>query len=230
MPNQILPTSGPGTSNQWSFVGADTSWQAVARGSGDASYIETLVGAAASDFFCGSGTKASTGRIVGITLHYRIRPTVPLTGAFVLFSLFQAGVQQVVSPAVPVPSGWVVGEFRIRESWTTPGSRPGLQELADLGVGVSLLAAPASGTVQVSELWVEVETVATPYCYDPFDGALPEALVGPLQWTTIGTQPVSLTPDHYLVIADTSPADLRMYYQVIPDEIRSDYVQHRGPR
>jgi hypothetical protein len=220
---QILPTTGPGTLDQWGFVGSSTSWAAVVRGSGDTSYIEAAVAPVSSDFFCGSATKQIPGRVVGITLHYRMQASIA-AGASVLFSIFQNGTEYVVSPAVPVGVGWVNGTFRVREGWATPGVRPSVQDIYNLGVGIRLLAGPALGTVQVSELWVEVETVDTVYCYDPMNGATPDAIVGPLQWPTIGTQPASITVDKYLEIVDSDPVDFRAYYVNLPVPIRDVYT------
>jgi hypothetical protein len=230
MPNQIIQPSAPGSADQWALVGAATSLEAIQKGSGDSSYIESGTLFAYSDFFCGSGAYPVVGKVVGITLHYRLRATVLGSGATVGVAMFRSGFLMSMDPVMAIPNTWIDGELRVRDSWTTMGSRPLPVDVADLGVGIAIMTAPSSGTIQLSEMWIEVETVDTPYCYDPFSGSLPNVLTGDLHWDTFGTQPVSLTVDKYLEIVDTSNTDFRVFatpsvpVQLIPDDVRTSYI------
>jgi hypothetical protein len=92
-------------------------------------------------------------------------------------------------------------------------------------VQVTANTVPLSGDLEVSQLWLAVETVDHPNFYDPYDGVLPNAIVGPKVWTQGGTQPVSITGNNYLRIDDSSISD-EVYFlrtnPIIP--WRSDYI------
>lgn len=211
MPRQILPATGPGVDSQWEITGAAEAWEAVGYGSSDATYIFASALSQTTDVFCGSASLPLGGRFVAVTLRYRIRSTVPASGAVVDFSAVVGGVPQSAVSVNPT-NMWTTGEIRFRSSWGAPGSRPTITDTTNLGVKVVLSTPPSSGQVQISQLWVDVELLDTPTFYDPYDGALPDAIVGPRQWPMVlGTQPVSITGDNYLQIVDASAADFRVY-------------------
>jgi hypothetical protein len=226
MPRTIVPTSAPGTVDNWSFAGAATSWQAVSYGSDDSSFIYTSSVGVTSDFYCGSGWVPTGGRIMAATVHYRIRQTAPVASQVQLI-ITQSAVQHAVgAPVVLSGTSWTVGEFRVREDWVS-GARFTLTEVGDLGAGISVVAPPASGRIEISQLWIEVEYIDSPFKYDPYDGLLPDAVVGPLAWLTVGTAPVAIDPSNYFVITDSLVSTSRHYLMPSPtivDQYDPDYI------
>jgi len=217
MPRLIVPTSAPGTVDNWSLsASASSSWEAVRYGSGDDSFIYTATAGITSDFYCGSGWAPVGGRITAVTLHYRMRVSAATT-ANVNAIITQNSVQHVVgAPVVLTNTTWQDGEIRVREDWTS-GVRFTLAEVGALGAGLSMAVAPGAGNIEVSQLWLEVEYIDSMSCYDPFDGALPDAIVGPLNWITLGTAPTVISPDNYLVITDASTTASKAYIHALPD-------------
>jgi len=153
--------------------------------------------------------------VMALTVHYRLRQTVAV-GAAVELYITQGGVDQSAGNVVvpPPTTAWIEGVKRVRQDWTTT-QRFSLIDIAELGVGVHMVTGPAAGQIEVSQLWVEVEYVNTFQLYDPFDGALPDAITGPLDWqTAIGSQAAVITGDNYLQITDASPIDTKAYLHV----------------
>jgi len=225
MPRMIVPTSAPGTVDNWGFSGAASSWEAVRYNSGDDSYIFSEAVAEVSDFHCGAGSAPATGRIMGVTLHYRVRAIVPGVNQ-VDFIITQNTVQHTVGATVNIVGlAWQEGAIRVREDWTSL-TRFTLADVGALGAGVSTVALPIGGRIEISKLWLEVEYVVGPEFYDPYDGVLPDAIVGPLNWITVGAQPATITGNNYLRLDDTSVADLRAYQHTLltTDRMREDYV------
>lgn len=222
MPRQIIQTSGPGSSDQWNFVGAATSWEAVLRDSDDSSYITSNTAAQVSDFFCGAGYAPVGGRIMAVTMHYRMRGTTP--GGSVDVAIMQSGTPRSVGTVNLPGTSWVEGSVRIREDWTST-TRFTSPDVASLGVEVTVNTVPASGALEVSKLWLEVEVVDHLNFYDPYDGVLPDAIVGPKVWIPSGTQPVSITGNNYLRFDDSSLSDEAIFYRTDPQvPWRSDYI------
>lgn len=224
MPRTILSTTAPGTLDEWGFTGAPTSWEAVAQSSDDSSYVSSSVGGNQSDFFCGNGAQPVPGRIMAVTLHYRMRQTTAGAGSTEV-RIVQAGTPHVVDTVVLAGTGWTTGEVRIREDWTSATRFTGA-DVSALGVGLRTVVSPPSGELQVSQLWLAVEYWDSHWFYDPYDGVTPDAVTGPRNFTTAGTQPASITGSNYLRIDDTSIADFRLYFiaQLKPNPYRQDYV------
>ena len=226
MPRLIVPTSAPGTVDNWSLsASASSSWEAVRYGSGDDSFIYTATAGITSDFYCGSGWAPVGGRITAVTLHYRMRVSAATT-ANVNAIITQNSVQHVVgAPVVLTNTTWQDGEIRVREDWTS-GVRFTLAEVGALGAGLSVAVAPGAGNIEVSQLWLEVEYIDSMSCYDPFDGALPDAIVGPLDWLPVGTAPTAISVDKYLEITDISATSYKSYLKIITPltQMRQDYV------
>lgn len=225
MPRIIIPTSAPGTVDNWGVSNAPSSWEAVLYNSDDSSYIFSEAVAEVSDFHCGAGGAPTTGRIMGVTLHYRVRAVVPGTNQ-VDFIITQNAVQHTVGATVNIAGlSWQEGSIRVREDWTS-SVRFTLADVGALGAGVSTVAVAAGGRIEVSQLWLEVEYIVGPKIFDPYDGVLPDAVVGPLSWITSGTQPASITGNNYLRIDDTSVVDHRAYLRTLTDtsSTRADYV------
>jgi len=228
MPTLPIPTTSNGSHTDWTVVGTTEGWEAVLKGSPDTSYILSSVTGNEATFNCGPGWATTPGRIMALTVHYRLRQT-SLVGATVELYITQGGTDRSAGTLVilPATAGWVSGSSRIRQDWTTL-QRFSLTDVADLGVGVHMVTGPSAGRIEVSQLWIEVEYVDTFQLYDPFDGALPDAITGPLDWqATVGSQPASITGDKYLQINDTSTTDLKAYLHVDFDgmtQFTSSYV------
>jgi len=227
MPRIVIPTTAPGTSDQWGFTGAPTSWEAVGHESDDSSYVSTSTAAQLSDFFCGSGWEPEVGRIMAVTVHYRIGQLDPFNSGIgsIQFTVVQNGTpRNAGSVALPAGVPWIDGEIRIREDWTST-TRFTSAEVTNLGVGVNSSVIPTNGELRVSRLWLEVEYVDSIMFYDPYDGVLPDAIAGDRSWSTSGTQSVVLT-GNYLLISDSSVADWRDFTFSISDPLtfRQDYI------
>ena len=224
MPRTILTTTAPGAQDQWALAGAPTSWEAVGRGSGDTSYIAATAAASLSDFFCGSASYPMPGFVTAVTLHYRMRQTIPGAGS-VDVKIVQGGTPHTVGTVVLSGTTWTNGEVRVREDWVS-GNRFAADEIADLGVGVESVVVPATGALQVSELWLAVEYWNGHMYYDPYWGVTPDLVTGPRMVTTAGTQPASITGSNYLRIDDTSAVDFRGYYHTLAEPLpyRQDYI------
>ncbi len=211
MPTLPIPTTSDGTHTDWAVNGIADGWEAVLKGSPDSTFVSSAANGQESTFNCGVGWRPTPGRIMALTVHYRMRQTGAV-GATIEMYITQGGTDRSAGNVViaPAQTDWLEGVVRVREDWTTT-QRFSLTDVDALGVGVHMVAAPASGQIEVSQLWVEVEYIDTFYVYDPFDGVLPDAVTGPLQWSTSGTQPVAITGANYLEINDTSAADFRTY-------------------
>jgi hypothetical protein len=222
MPRQIIQTSAPGASDQWGLIGAPTSWEAVLRDSDDSSYIRSQTAAQVSDFFCGAGYTPVAGRVMAVTMHYRMRGTT--AGGSVDLAIVQSGTPQSVGTVSLPTTAWVEGSVRVREDWTS-STRFTSPDVAALGVEVTVNTVAPAGWLEVSKLWLEVEVVDHLNFYDPYDGVLPTAIVGPKTWLVSGTQPVAITGSNYLRIDDTSAADEAIFYRIgIPNPWRQDYI------
>jgi hypothetical protein len=159
-----------------------------------------------------------------LVAHCHLRLVDPAAvGGTVDLLVLQNAVEYVVATLVPTV-GWVTAEVRIRADWTS-GIRFVGVDLNTLEVGVRLTGAPTLGGVEVSQLWLSVETIDSELFYDPFCGGLPTAVVGPLAWTTSGAAPVALTGDPYLEITDASAVTNRQYQYSndVPKRLRSEY-------
>ena len=203
MSRQIIPTSGSGLDDQWPFVGLASSWEAVSRGSDDTSYIYTDT-SAVSNFYCGAGDRPLGSTSVAVTAHYRAQSTG--SGASLDLRISRSSTSWTVGTVALPLNTWVDGEFRIRRDWIS-GLRFTAADLWDFGVGVSATVLPVTGEIKVSQLWLEVEVVDTHQIYDPCSGSSgsgvePDAIVGPLVWTAVGSQPVTITADLYLEITE----------------------------
>lgn len=224
MPRDILSTTAPGAQDQWAFTGAATSWEAVGYASGDSSYIVTGTATEKSDFFCGSAAQPLPNRVMAVTLHYRIRQTVPGAGTADV-KIVQSGTPHTVASVALVGTAWMAGQVRIREDWTSL-VRFVNADVGNLGVGVEATAVPASGELQVSELWLAVEYLDTHLLYDPFWGVTPDAVTGPRNFITAGGEPATITGSNYLRIDDTSAVDHRAYLNGFTEPLpyRQGYV------
>jgi len=204
MPQQVIPPSSNGTTVQWDLFGAGTEWEAVLRDSSDSSFIQTATFGALSEFNCGAGYQPVSGRIMAVTLHYRMRAINAGSGAVVDVQITRSGAPYTAG-TVPLPtSNWVEGKIRLREDWLT-SQRFTIDGVADLGIAVEVATAPTSGAVQVSQLWLAVEYVEGPYIYDPYSGLEPDGITGPLGWVKGGAAPTSITGDNYLRVDNYSP-------------------------
>jgi len=224
MPRQLLNASSNGTTTDWLVVGSSTSWEAVLNTSDDSSYLESSTLNDLSELNCGAGYQPIGGRIMAVSIHYRMRAVNASSGAQVDIILQRGGSSHLADTVALPSANWVDGTVRVREDWTT-SARFTIDGVADLGAAVKLSTAPSSGSVRVSRLWLEVEYVYGPYLYDPYDGVLPDAITGPLNWNTLGTQPASIT-GNYLRIDDTSSTDTRLYAHQVSSPVKysPDYI------
>lgn len=213
MPSQTLDTTANGPDADWTVVGT-SGWEAVQRGSGDATIIHANNVGDTSTFVCGDGWAPPVGFISAVVLHVRARAT-DSGGAPVLDLLvLQDGVNQVAYTWNVADTLWHDFEIRVREDWVS-AARFAAADLDNLGVGVEITTATAAGHFEVSEAWLEVETVEKAERYDPYFAALPDAVPGPLLWFTAGTQAAALTADNFLSITDASAVDYRNYYRSV---------------
>jgi len=213
---------GPGVDNAWSVAGAPTPWQAVAQASDDSSYVFGTVVGSKSDFQCGDAQAPLIGRVMAVTLHYRIMQTSS-GSASVALKIMQGATPHLVGSVVLSGTLWTEGTIRIREDWVTATRFTGT-ELTDLGVGLELTGA-TTGEVRTSKLWLAIEFVDAAMFYDPYDGVLPDIVTGPRQMVTLGTSVASIV-SNYLQIAPGTSADYRAYFSVDPTtvEYRHDYI------
>jgi len=168
-------------------------------------YSNTL-GAKVS-LFCGSGYQPIWGRVMGISLHIRLRQTVALIGTQVTVYLRRNTVDRYDAGIVVLnTNSYVDVVYRLREDWRTSTARYTAAGASCLGIGFEVTAAPASGQIEVAEAWLEVEYADTPYIYDPYDGATPDAVLGDLQWTKVGAQSSALI-GNFLNLADSDNID-----------------------
>jgi len=220
----IMSPTAPGIDDEWNFTGASTSWEAVAKDTDDTSYISTTTVGQKSNFFCGDGQAPIIGRIMAVTLHYRVRQTSAGVGS-VDFTISQ-GVTPRLAGNVPLSgTTWTEGEIRVREDWTTTTRFTGT-DVTDLGVGVEAMGIPPVADIQVSKLWLAIEYIDFLMFYDPYSGLTPDAVTGPRGMGTIGAEPASITGSNYLQVLNTTPADFRMYYyfDLSTKAMRQDYI------
>lgn len=212
MPRTILDTTGPGPQQDWEVLGAVPGWEAVQRGSGDAHRIRSQVDFDKGYFHCGAGWMPYYGEITAVTIYYRARVSDPATTGTFYVTIIRNGIEaHQDGPIVLTSTNWVDGHVRARGDWIM-GTRFNPFGVGDLGAGVFLWASPASGYLEVSELWLEVEYIDSATVYDPMITlTLPDALTGDMQWTTNGTQPAIITGSEHLSIFDNNPADYRSY-------------------
>jgi hypothetical protein len=192
----------------WTVYYRPTGTAAVLRGSGDVYHIGSGVLNAASTFTCGDGPVPFLGFVGAVTLHYRCSVDDTAGAPDFTIGLFRGGVGLTVTTVTPTTS-WQYGEVRLTTDPVSAIRFVGA-DLADLGIGVVVTTAPTTGEIRISELWLEVEWVATPEHYDPVDGALPDAVTGELAWSALGAQTVALVSDR-LQITNTVPTGWRNY-------------------
>jgi hypothetical protein len=213
MPTTILNPSGPGPFDEWEVIGDLPGWEATQKGSGDVFRIRTQTVTNRSYYYAGTGYMPYWGAVSAVTVHYRARQTVAGAGGAIHVSIIRNGIEELVSgPHFFTNTDWVDGETRVRSDWLTV-FRFGPDGIGELGIGPIVFVAPSSGYVEVSEMWLEVEYLNTDWYYDPFDMALPDAIVGEEDWSTAGAQLAFLTLDDYLEILDLSAVDYRVYYR-----------------
>lgn len=227
MPRIIIPTSAPGVTADWAIANAPSGWEAVLYSSDDSSFIYSSTVAQTSDFHCGAGWAPTTGRIMAVTLHYRVRATAIGVNQ-VDFQITQSGVPHTVGATVNVGTAWQDGLIRVREDWTTT-TRFTLSDTAALGAGAEIIAVAATGRIELSRLWLEIEYVYGPTFYDPYDGILPDAIVGPLNWTLVGAGAPGVLAGNYLRVDDVDPLNSIAYMgppalPYTPNEFRNDFV------
>lgn len=200
------------TSNNWGVVGAPTPYEAVVKGSTDASYVGTTTVGNRCDLFCGDGRKPLGGFVGALLVTCRLRRQSVSTGGSVDLFVNQNSTDRLVANLTPPPSvtTWQDYTFRVRIDWTS-SLRFTDTDLNSLGLAVELNSAPSVDGFDVSLLYMEVEQVDSIMYYDPFVGVTPDAIVGPRAATsTVGTQPASIV-GNYLNIADASAVDSRSY-------------------
>ena len=224
MPQQLLLTTADGTSQVWGAYGGLPACQAVLPTSSDLTGIFTATATATSSFVTESGRAPARGFIGALVAHCRLRLVDPAAvGGTVDLLVLQNAVEHVVATIVPTTS-WITTEVRIRADWTSGIRFTGI-DLNTLEVGVRLTGVPTLGGIEVSQLWLSVETIDSERYYDPFCGGLPTAVVGPLAWSTSGAAPVALTADPYLRLTDASAVTNRQfqYSDDVPKRLRSEY-------
>jgi hypothetical protein len=184
----------------------------VQRGSGDSLKIRSQVLFDKGYFHCGGGWMPYYGEITAITVYYRGRVSEPATTGTIYTTIIRNGIEAHQNgPIVFTSTNWVDGYIRVRGDWIL-GTRFNPFGVGHLGVGAFMFALPASGYVEISELWLEVEYIDSATVYDPMITlTLPDALTGDMQWTTNGTQTAIITPSEHLSIFDNNPADYRSY-------------------
>lgn len=211
-PRYFLDVAANGSAQDWAFTGPTTidTYEGVARGSGDAAFIASNTVGHESLFDCGDGPYPSLGIVAAVTVHYRARVT-DLTGGPVLDIRINRGASVSTAASItPTTTGWISGSARLRFDWVS-GNRFLAADLADLGCGVRVSTASASGRFEVSELWLEVEHIVSPQFYDPKRGDLPDAVPSlAMQWTKTGTQSAAFVDD-YLQLSDASTSDWISY-------------------
>jgi hypothetical protein len=223
VPRLVLNPLANGTATDWLFSGADEAWKTLVRDSGDSSFITSSVLSAKSTFDNDGASAPVCGFVTGITLYWRVKRTEPSTSGGLSLLVVQNGVERIVTTLYSIGTGgaWENGSLHIRDDFVS-GQRFTSVDLNSLGVGASIQSLPAVGGFQLSELWLTVEYVDTPWFYDPFSGSLPDAIVGPKNMPASGTQPSALVGD-FLRITDTSTVDALAYSWSPP----SGYIQHR---
>lgn len=221
MPRTILDPTAAGTLSQWDVVGT-SAWQAVAKASGDTTYIYTNTPANITDLYCGSGWAPNGGRIVAVTLHYRMKRTTAFP-ASIDFAITQSTVSRAIGTVNITTDDWVDGHIRVRADWTS-AVRFTRAEVVDLGVEVTANTVPTGGYLMISQLWLAVEYLDTYMVYDPFEGVTPDAALGDKIWLATGTEPYSINLDNYLEIDDTSAVAFGAFiYQQTP-LISDEYI------
>ncbi len=226
MPQTILDTSKAGLTSDWDIVGPVPGWEAVRRGSGDTLLARSQTLNHKFSYECGTGFAPPYGMIPAVTIHFRCRQTVAGAGSVLNFMFIRNGIELFGFPAVALTtSSWVEASFRLRSDWLTAG-RFTQGGVGEIGVGAQVWLAPATGWVEVSEIWCTVEYLATDTTYDPMDGTLPAAIVGDEVWALNGTQPNAITAaPEYLDLADASAVDYVSFTRadiVLPEQYVTD--------
>lgn len=216
MKYQILDLVADGATQDWSYTGAASAWEACLRGSGDASYISSAILNDVCQFVVAVGTVPSPGFVSGITLHYRIISTVETRIPKVLPTILHNGVSLVCSE-------YGADTTRSDEVQKLSGYNDGsphrfsAADVADLVVQFEVSTAPGSGEFQLSEAWLVVEFCDTREYYDPVGtAATPDAITGYLVWNTVGGEAQSISASDLLYFEDTSNVDLRSYWRSLP--------------
>ena len=221
MPRIYLDTISDDTVTNWSvYGGAVPAYEAVRRGSSDASGIVSTTPAASARFNIHGGSFPLLGFVSTLTLFCRCRKTVAAAvGGQIRIRLYErSNLLASRNLAVSGSFTWFSIDARIGSL----GQRLSSEELQNIRVEVSVLALPASGSLEVSEVYVTEDVVDDIHFYDATRSVLPDAVAGPLQWGTSGTS-LAFMDVQMLNINDVSVVDNRTYDYPITPQPRSDY-------
>lgn len=232
MPLLHLDTVVDVSITNWSVYGTTVpAYQAIRKASGDSTGVAASLRNASAIFQCNHGEFPSAGLVGPFRIYCRHRLSDPTAVGAILRFIFRIdGVDRVFGSVVST-GAWTLSSVEYRKAIGT--SRVPLIELQDLTLRLLLVSAPSAGTVEVSELWLEEETATGLYRYDAAEAVLPEAVVGPLNWTAFGGYPAVIVSagENYLEIHDTSLVDGRIYgYTVDPAVLKPGYSTHLETR
>jgi hypothetical protein len=227
MPIRRLVPIEPGLASEWGFLG-ENPWEAVNPDSDDSTYITTDSVGNVTNLACGSGWAPYYGKILGISIGIRARQTTGSVGdGQIALSVTQDGTPHTIATWSSTLS-WAGTVFHFRrESWSSV-ERLTRDDVYKLNVQVESSGVPTGGSVQISQLWLEIEYADTPYVYDPYDNLTPDDISGPLEWGA-GGDPTRgfITPQKFLRIDDNDVTDFLIYGREIVDgaaAFNQDYV------
>lgn len=235
MKHQILDLVASGTTQQWSYTGEPSAWEACRRGSGDSSYVHTATLGHICQVTVPPGTMPIYGFVASITLHYRAKSTLQIGGAKIAAAILHNGSVLICSNYT-ADTTWTNETGRVVNYNDGTLHRFTAVDMADLGVQFEVTLAPASGEFRISEVWLEVD-----YCdaFEFYDSVMtattPDLVPGYLAWNTAGAEAHSIGAGDILYFEDMSAVSFRRYWRTIPayrhptiTEITLDAIVHNS--
>lgn len=216
MPRIYLDTVSDDTITNWSvYGGASDAYLAVRRDSGDSTGITTTTAGALAKLVVDTGHYPAINFIQQLTLRCRCRKTDPLAAGGSL-------AIRIYNDLNGLPFAFATRTLTAAWSWievtahvNLAGTRLGLTDIYKLKAHIAVGALPSSGSIEVSEVYIQEDVVEGFICwYDAVCGLVPDAVVGALQWSTSGGQAASIASP-YLRINDASIVDNRSYAYIV---------------